>query len=128
MSSMRARKPHLLVADDYDAFRELTAVRLRALGCTCTAVGSVPAAIEALELEQFDSVLSDYSMPRLSGLDLLAYVRRRWPELPFWIMGSFIEDKVRREAFARGASGVYEKSDLVDSLAPVIPRVRLFAA
>jgi CheY-like chemotaxis protein len=128
MSSGQGRKPHLLVADDYEAFRELTAVRLRALGCTCTAVASVPAAIEALEREQFDAVLSDYSMPRLSGLDLLAYVRRRWPELPFWIMGSFIEDNVRREALARGASGVYEKSELVDSLAPVIPRPHQFAA
>ena len=99
---MRGVRLHLLVVDDHDAYRELMALRLRALGFRCTAVGSVTAAIEALERERFDSVLSDYSMPGPSGLDLLAYVRRRWPELPFSIMTSFLEEDLRRELLPWG--------------------------
>jgi CheY-like chemotaxis protein len=116
--------PHLLVVDDHDAFRELTALRLRALGCTCVAVPSVPAAIDALARERFDTVLSDHSLPGPSGLDLLAYMRHRHPDTPFVLMSSWIGDDVRREALARGAVAVYEKSDLLDSLAPVLPSER----
>ncbi len=112
--------PHLLVVDDHDAFRELTVLRLRALGCTCVAVRSVPAAIDALARERFDVVLSDHSMPGPSGLDLLAYMHLRHPETPFVLMSSWIGESLRGEALARGAGAVLEKSDLVDSLAPVL--------
>jgi CheY-like chemotaxis protein len=121
--------PHLLVVDDHDAFRELTALRLRALGCTCVAVGSVPAAIDALTRERFDLVLSDQSMPGPSGLDLLAYLRHRHPETPFVLMSSAVDEELRREAHALGARSVHDKAELVDSLVPVIrPEWSMLAA
>jgi two-component system capsular synthesis sensor histidine kinase RcsC len=124
-----ATRPHLLVVDDHDAFRELTALRLRALGCTCVAVRSVPGAIDALSRERFDVVLSDHSMPGPSGLDLLAYMRHRHPDTPFVLMSSWVEDELRTEALALGARSVHDKSDLVDSLAPVLrPTRRMLAA
>jgi CheY-like chemotaxis protein len=112
--------PHLLVVDDHDAFRELTALRLRALGCTCVAVGSVPAAIDALSRERFDVVLSDHSLPGPSGLELLAYMHHRHLATTFVLMSSWVEDEVRSEALALGACSVHEKSELVDSLASVL--------
>jgi CheY-like chemotaxis protein len=107
--------PHLLVVDDHAAFRELAALRLRALGCTCVAVDSVAAAIDALSRERFDIVLSDHSLPGPSGLDLLAYMHHRYPGTPYVLMSSWVEDDVRRTTLALGAVAVYDRSELVDS-------------
>jgi CheY-like chemotaxis protein len=107
--------PHLLVVDDHAAFRELAVLRLRGLGCTCVAVGSVPAAIDALAHERFDGVLTDHSLPGPSGLDLLAYLHHLHRETPCVLMSSWVEEDVRRKALALGAVAVYDKADLVDS-------------
>jgi CheY-like chemotaxis protein len=114
-------QPHLLVVDDHDALRTLTVLRLRALGCTAVGVASVPAAIEALERERFDTVLSDHEMPGPNGLDLLAFTTLRRPETPFVLMSSVVDDDLRAAALDHGATAVYEKSDLIDSLQPVLP-------
>jgi CheY-like chemotaxis protein len=107
--------PHLLVVDDHASFRDLAVLRLRGLGCTCVAVESVPAAIDALAHERFDAVLTDHSLPGPSGLDLLAYMHHRHLETPCVLMSSWVEDDLRRKALALGAVAVYDKSDLVDS-------------
>jgi len=120
--------PHLLVVDDHHAHRELIALRLRVLGCTCVAVPSVPAAIDALSRERFDVVLSDHSLPGPSGLDLLAYMRHRQPDTPFVLMSSSVDDELRSDALALGARSVHDKSDLVDSPAPVLHHERSMLA
>ena len=51
------------------------------------ALGWLEAGIEA-----YDVVLSDISLPGLSGLELLARIRQSWPTLPVIII-STIEDK-----------------------------------
>jgi CheY-like chemotaxis protein len=107
--------PQLLVVDDDAAFREPAALRLRDLGCTCVAVGSVADAIDALARERFDGVLTDHSLPGPSGLELLAYMRRRHPHIPCVLMSAWLEDDLRRTALALGAVAVYDKSDLVDA-------------
>ena len=76
-------QPHVLLVEDNPAFRSLVALRLQLLGCSSVAVGSVPEAIEALERERFDRVVSDCSLPGPSGLELLAYVSRRTPDTDF---------------------------------------------
>jgi two-component system chemotaxis response regulator CheY len=114
------RSPHFLVVDDHAAFRQLTMLRLDANGCTCAGAGSVAAAIDALEREPFDVVLSDHSLPGPSGLDLLAYIRRRHLETTFVLMSSFVDEAVRAKALAGGAVAVYEKAALVDSLEPLL--------
>jgi CheY-like chemotaxis protein len=119
--------PHILVVDDHDAFRNLVVLRLRLLGCSCVAVDSVSGAVDALERERFDTILSDFDMPGPNGLDLLAFASRRCPDVPFVLMSSFVEDALRNDALAAGAAAVHEKSELVDSFSPVVP-ARSFAA
>ena len=69
----------ILVVDDDAVFREELAELLRDDGHTVGAVPSVPKAVEALEHEEMDVVLTDLKMPRLGGLELLREVRSRWP-------------------------------------------------
>jgi CheY-like chemotaxis protein len=69
-------------------------------------------AIDVLGRERFDAVVSDYRMPRAGGLELLAYVRRRFPGLPFVLMSGLVGTELR----ASGADAVFDKSDLLELL------------
>ncbi|MFB6189437.1 MAG: response regulator [Halapricum sp.] len=45
---------------------------------------SAPAALDRLESEPFDCVVSDYSMPSMTGIEFLEAVREESPGLPFF--------------------------------------------
>ena len=72
-------KPRLLVVDDDDEIRDI----LREFLCrdyACEAVGSAEEALTRLAVRRFELVLSDISMPGMSGLELAAHVRAVAPE------------------------------------------------
>src|SRR5689334_11467709 len=51
-----------------------------------------------------DLVLSDFSMPRLVGIDVLDVVRRYLPEVPFIFVSGTIGEERAIEAMKRGAT------------------------
>ncbi len=57
----------------------------------CHAAESAEKAVSFLEEEEYDVVLSDISMPGMSGLELLGYIRHRQPDTPVIII-SGIDD------------------------------------
>jgi CheY-like chemotaxis protein len=66
-----------------------------------------PGALAILETEHgaFDVVLLDLSMPRMSGKEMLAKIRERWPELPVVIMSGNTSDRAGLE----GATDILDK-------------------
>jgi DNA-binding NtrC family response regulator len=106
----------VLVVDDDDALRKLVALRLGLLGHEVETASSVPAAIETLEARGIGAVLSDHSMPEASGLELLAYVARRRPGIPFVLMTGQLTAELEEEALAGGAALVLDKADLLEAL------------
>jgi CheY-like chemotaxis protein len=119
----------ILLAEDNDALRKLLALRLDALGHNVLSVDSVAEAISLLESSHVDSVLSDHSMPGGNGLQLLAYVRNRKPDLPFVLMSAAVTPEMRAAATADGVSAVVPKEDLGPLLHVLFPpnRARLRA-
>ena len=71
----------ILLADDDPSLRRVVQLKLQKNGYTVEAVADGRTALEQLELESFDLLLSDIRMPGLDGLELLEKVRERWPEL-----------------------------------------------
>jgi len=114
-----SHRRHVLVVEDDASLRELLALRLRLLGVETTSVESVPEAIAALEGAQVDAVLSDYSLPGPTGLDLLAYVHGSRPLVPFILMTAVLEPELQARALAEGAEAVYDKRDLL----PLVPHL-----
>jgi CheY-like chemotaxis protein len=106
----------VLVVDDDDALRQILALRFRLLGHDVETAASVPAAIAALEARGIGAVVSDYSMPEATGLDLLAYVTHRRQAIPFVLMTGQLTDELERLALAGGAAIALEKRDLLDAL------------
>ena len=107
--------PSVLIAEDDAMTREV----LFDLFCeeySCFATGTVEEALERLNEERFDVVLTDISMPGKSGLELLAQVKQSWPETAV-IMLSGIRDAEYAQSFIRmGAFDYIEKPFLIDDV------------
>ena len=76
----------LLVVDDEPMVRTVTTKLLRLRGHTVEAVDGGPAALEALERDGFDVVVTDLSMPDMSGRELAAAIRARYDGLPVLLL------------------------------------------
>jgi CheY-like chemotaxis protein len=106
----------VLVVDDDATLRQLISLRLRLLGHEVEAVSSVPAAIETLEARTIGAIISDYSMPEATGLELLAYVERRRLSIPFVLMTGYLSEELEELALRGGAAAALDKGDLLDAL------------
>lgn len=75
----------ILVADDSSSMRSALARFLRQAGFRVITANDGQDALDALLAKPYDMVVSDWDMPRLSGLELLKSVRseQRLRHLPF---------------------------------------------
>ncbi len=67
----------VLVVEDDETLRELIARKLQRNGFRTRAEGSAEAALEALGREQFDLVILDVGLPRMSGFEVCREIRTR---------------------------------------------------
>ena len=74
--------PHLLYVDDERLLHSVLDRLFSRHGIKVTACPSAFDAIEKLKTERFDLVITDFKMPDMDGLELLAHVRQEHPELP----------------------------------------------
>lgn len=87
----------ILVVDDHPLVLKLTAALLGRLGhdcLTCDDPGHVPALLEEHH-HDLDVVITDYSMPGLSGADIVALCRRDYPGLVTMVASGYLDDEIR---------------------------------
>ena len=76
---------------------------------------------DALNLQEWDLVISDYSMPRFSGLGALKMLQDNDPDLSFILMTGQVGEEVAVEAMKAGAHDYILKSNLA-RLIPAVQR------
>lgn len=81
----------VLIVDDDELIRD-TLYDALSENYLCQTAETAEKAFARIEADTYDVVLSDISMPGLSGLELLGHVRQRFPETPV-IMISGIGDQ-----------------------------------
>ena len=92
----------VLLVDDDEDMRSAARAVLEHHGAEVTSVGSVAAALEALERSRPHVLLSDLSMPGATGYDLIREVVARDPTLPAAALTSLGRDEDRKRALAAG--------------------------
>lgn len=70
---------------------------------------SAAAALERLGDASFDCVVSDYSMPDLTGVEFLESVRERRPGLPFFFFTGKDSDEIEAAAESADITGYVQK-------------------
>ncbi|MBI4575012.1 MAG: sigma-54-dependent Fis family transcriptional regulator [Planctomycetes bacterium] len=111
----------LLVADDEPDIHALIG-RCLSPGATVTTVGGGRPALEALEREPFDVLVTDLRMPDLNGLDLIRSARSRFPAMGIVLVTAYGGDPESAEALRLGASQCLEKPFRVDALLEAVRR------
>jgi CheY-like chemotaxis protein len=66
-------------------------------------------ALEQFSQHKFDLVVTDYKMPRMDGLELIARLRKQQPEIRIVLVSGFVDTLGLNEA-TTGADGVIPKS------------------
>jgi two-component system response regulator PilR (NtrC family) len=77
--------PRVLIVDDDETIRD-TLYELLSEEYVCQTAETAEKAFARLEADSYEVVLTDISMPGLSGLELLGRVRQRFPNTPVIII------------------------------------------
>lgn len=85
----------ILIAEDDTAVREFVSRALVNAGHAVTAAADGVQALEALEKDTFDLLLSDIVMPELDGIALALKVSRDWPDMPILLMTGYAAERQR---------------------------------
>ena len=107
---MPVRHKLLILDDDQDVlelYREMLA-HLPSQPDVHTATSGARA-IALLESEPFTLLLSDLKMPKMDGLQVLAIVRRKFPQLRTAVITSVADEQFRARAYAMGVDLFVEK-------------------
>lgn len=113
----------LLVVDDQQSIRCLCAAIAAELGFLCAEAESAEAALESLAAHQPDIVLADLRMKSMSGLDLLAAIKRLRPQTEVAIMTGFGSIEGAVEAMKLGACDYLTKPFRAEELRALLQRL-----
>jgi PAS domain S-box-containing protein len=119
----RAQPLRVLVVEDSedDAQLEMRMLRRGGFAPEWHRVQDLQALRQALEERDWDAVLSDFRLPRFSGVDALSVFRDSGMDVPFIFVSGTIGEETAVEAMKAGASDYVMKQNLA-RLAPVVKR------
>ncbi|HEY9448184.1 MAG TPA: HD domain-containing phosphohydrolase [Gemmatimonadaceae bacterium] len=92
-----------LVVDDEPRLRQALSRLMQGDGFTCFEAGSGREALEILEREQVEIVLSDMRMPGMTGSALLHEVHGHYPDVAFMLITAVAEVEVAVQCLSAGA-------------------------
>lgn len=93
----------IMVVDDEAIMRNLLLKILEQEGYQVTLVSSAREAIEKLNSEKFEIVLSDVKMPDINGFELLKNIKKGWPQTAIIMMTGYGDAYTVKEALMLGA-------------------------
>ena len=105
------RTIHVLHVDDESGMRETTSMWLERVNerFAVRTADSAEAALDRVDEEPIDCVVSDYDMPGTNGLELLEAVRNRHPDLPFILFTGKGSEEIASEAISAGVTDYLQK-------------------
>jgi two-component system response regulator PilR (NtrC family) len=110
------RQPRILVVDDERSMRELLAIVLRREGYEVILAENGKGAIEVLERDPIDLLISDIKMPDMSGVDVLRAAKKADRDVLAIMITAFASTETAVEAMRLGACDYLTKPFDVDLL------------
>jgi CheY-like chemotaxis protein len=86
---------NVLLVEDSEEVREITIEYLRELGHVVHAVGDAEQALAKLGETEFDVVMTDLSLPGISGIELARQLNDAYPRLAVVVCSGHAPDKVK---------------------------------
>jgi two-component system, cell cycle sensor histidine kinase and response regulator CckA len=117
-ADVKGARERILLVDDEPQVRESVKRLLVGQGYTVVEASHGNDAIRIYDAapSEVDLVLTDVTMPGMSGYDLAEHLRARAPDLPVVLMSGYAETPVASGALAAGKTGYIQKPFQVDIL------------
>jgi len=113
-------KGNILIVDDERSMREVLEIFLKNEGYNVTTAGDGMTAIEAIQKDIFDLVITDLRMPNISGIDLLKTIKEISPDTVVVIITAFGTTESAVEAMKLGAFDYIQKPFRMDDIRLVV--------
>jgi len=115
----------VLHVDDDPALAEMVAEFLERASdrLTVRTVSTAAEALDVLESEPIDCVVSDYEMPSSNGLELHATVQDRGMDVPFVLFTGRGSEEIASEAISAGVTDYFQKQSGTDQYAVLANRI-----
>jgi len=110
----------ILVVDDEQSLREVLSIMLKRAGYAVTSAADGEEAVELLQKEIFDLVITDLRMPKVDGMEVLKAVKSASPETVVLIITAFASADSAVEAMKQGAYDYLTKPFQVDEVQLII--------
>ena len=101
--------PHILVVDDDERICGVLEQLLVQSGYAVSTCTQASEALEELEKEQIDLVVTDVRLPGMSGVELTKRIIERWADIPIIVMTGYSEIEIAVEVLKLGASDFIRK-------------------
>ena len=119
----------VLVVDDEADLAESCAFFLERAGYEAECAGSAPEALELLQRRGFGVVISDVRMPKMSGMELLAAIRGRDPDVEVLLITGHPDLQMAVSAIKQGAfdylAKPYDEGDLLERVGKAVAHRRV---
>jgi DNA-binding NtrC family response regulator len=99
----------ILIVDDDQRMTRTLADILRLDGHEVVEAASGSQALEKIQAQVFDCVLTDVRMPEMDGVELHHQMRQIQPGLPVMLMTAYAADTLTRQGLEEGVVGVLDK-------------------
>jgi DNA-binding NtrC family response regulator len=99
----------ILVVDDQESMRDMLADLLDMMGHEARTASGGAEALDRLEAEPIDLVITDLNMPEMDGMELTKRIKSRSPELPVIVITGYGTFHTERQVLASGADGYIPK-------------------
>jgi CheY-like chemotaxis protein len=104
-----APKRILVIDDNVDLAQNIAEILEDLGGVEVEIASSGSAGLEKIAASAYSLVVTDMRMPGMNGLDVIRYIKARWPALPVVVMTAYARDELLDEARNEGALRVMIK-------------------
>ena len=111
----------LLIVDDDNLVRD-TLHELLSPSHECHTADRAEQALAYLDIETYDAVLTDISMPGLSGRQLLDYIREKHTATPVIVISGQADEAAANELMDAGAFAYFAKPFNLDDVETAVTR------
>ncbi|HTG00921.1 MAG TPA: response regulator [Nitrospirota bacterium] len=113
----------ILIVDDDAEFRTYVTDFLKGAGYATESAANAKEALAKCKTQEFDVVLLDHMMPKMSGIDALTELREKHPKTKVVIITAFATIENAVDAIKKGASDYVSKPFKVTDLLTTVRRV-----
>jgi DNA-binding response OmpR family regulator len=99
----------VVIVEDEDLLREFIVHSLKILNFETADFPNPIKALEFIETNHPDLVITDLQMPQMNGMEFISRLRKKYSLLPVIITSAYVSKEVCMDALMQGASGILEK-------------------